>query len=1160
MKIVCQTIIRFALICSLGLRFDAAAVVKPVGQPRYSASGFSTNNIDRPLRYAPIGTDFVITNGGEFFNRSLYGGSSPFRVDAGDMPEFSLYLPGRGGNLRLGFHAAGQWKWLSSARQIVAHYRPGSMLYEIRDPVLGDTELRVTVLVTRADEGLILRIDASTKAELLLAFGGVNGMKGRRDGDIGCEVEPVGKFFQLRPEQCRSNTIAFDANSFVVTGKPGSIRGVVSHDALLQRGDANAWTDPAALFSSPDRNATQPVLIGRIQLHSGRPVFLGLQRLPVGSVAEEVLDSYREVSALANAVAPPKRSGVWAADDLGELFQREEAQRRAVAERVVAQTPDPFINAAMAALNIAADAVWDDRQNAFLHGGVAWRVRLLGWRVSYAGDALGWHDRTARHFEGFAKQQNTEPVPPVLPAPEESANLARNETGLHSNGDLTKSHYDMNLVGVDSFFRHLLWTGDREFAARQWATIERHLAWERRLFRREFGAEKLPLYEAYCCIWASDDLAYNGGGVTHASAYNLYHNRMAARVARLLGKDSTLYEREAELIERGMQENLWLADRGWFGEWKDTIGLQLVHPNAAAWTFYHTIDSGVPTPMAAWQMTRFVDTQIARFPIYGSGVPAGSYTIPTTSWMPYTWSLNNVVLGETMHSALAYWQANRPEGAFPLFKGAVLDSMYLGLCPGNVGMCTWFDANRRESQRDFGDGIGAMSRAVVEGLFGVQPDLLAGEITLRPGFPMEWNHARLQHPDFSVSFQRNGLRESYLLESRFRLSLSFKLEAAALRTKIVRVTVNGQPAKWRMVPGCVGLPRIEIVAVPAPEQQVVIDWDGESPMLPRAAGVVDLGETLSMDCGAKINSIADPQNALRAARFEGAVLGGEVRGAVGERTVFANVNQGDLRWWLPVTFKIAKATPSAVPVDWSKPLAGHWEVVDLTSIFNDSVTEIFRKEYRAPRSQQVSLAMPKQGFGSWCHPQAAFEVDDSGLRRVAAQGGGKIVLPNGVPLATTGDRRASNIAFVSRWESYPSELAVPLHGKSARAFLLMAGSTDAMKSRFDNGEAIVSYADGTTTRLALHNPTTWWPIDQDYYIDDFAFSRPEPLPVRIDLATGRVRVLAMDKFKGQGGVVPGGAATVLDLPLDGSKELSSLTVRAIANEVVIGLMSVTLRR
>jgi hypothetical protein len=67
-------------------------------------------------------------------------------------------------------------------------------------------------------------------------------------------------------------------------------------------------------------------------------------------------------------------------------------------------------------------------------------------------------------------------------------------------------------------------------------------------------------------------------------------------------------------------------------------------------------------------------------------------------------------------------------------------------------------------------------------------------------------------------------------------------------------------------------------------------------------------------------------------------------------------------------------------------------------------------------------------------------------------------------------------------------------------------------------------------------------------------------PVRVDLATGKIRVLKMEEFKGKGRAVPGGAATVLDLPLDATKELKSLTVRTLANQVVIGLMSVTLAR
>ena len=1126
---------------------------------------FLANNLDRPLRYTPVGTDFVITNGGEFFNRPLYGGSSPFRVDAGDVPEFSLYLPGRGGNLRLGLRADGKSIWLHQAKEIVAIYRPGKMIYEIRDPLLKGGVLRLEAIATRATEGFVLRAELSggaEEAELLFTFGGVNGMRGGRDGDIGCEREPVTKFFQLRAEQCASNEFVLSKNSFAVRGKPGVVGGVLSVAAKLAIASASSWADTEKLFSATNSHAVQPVLIGSLKLAAGKANYLGLQRL-AAAATDDALAVYREVAAQTGVTKSAGKVTPWRAAELPEIFSAEDEQRRAIAERVVVETPDAFVNAAAAALNIAADAVWEDRQEAYLHGGVAWRVRLLGWRVSYAGDELGWHERTAKHFAGFAKQQNTDAIPAAIPAPEESANLARNETALHANGDLTKSHYDMNLVGVDAFFRHLLWTGDLAYAKKMWPVIERHLAWERRLFRREFGADKLPLYEAYCCIWASDDLANNGGGATHSSAYNLFHNRMAARVAKLIGEDPTPYEREAKLIARGMKENLWLADRGWFAEWKDLFGRKLVHPNAAVWTFYHTVDSEVPTSLEAWQMSRFVDTEIARFPISGANVPPGNYTIPTTSWMPYQWSLNNVVMAETMHTALGYWQANRADGAFPLFKGALLDSMYLGLCPGNVGMCTWYDAVRRESQRDFGDGIGATARTLVEGLFGVQPDLLAGEIKIHPGFPAEWNHASIRHPDFNFSFHRDGRRETYTLENHFPKPVKMILQIAALRDEVGGVTVNGQPAKWRLVEDSVGTPRIEIEAAAGAKQTVVVEWTGreiDARMKMNATRFAG-GDDVAVQFGVnEFSSVSDPQGALNGIVVSENGFTGKVFGTPGQRTVFARLQQGAMSWWQPVTFEIAAPAVKTIPMDWNKPVVGKLETTDLTAQFNDSVTQIFRNEYRSPRSPFASLAIPKQGIGSWCHPKDAFDVDDSGLRALAAKSGGKIILPNGIPLATPGAADAKNIAFVSQWDNYPREISVPLAGKSSHAFLLMAGSTSAMQSRFDNGEVIVTYTDGSTARLALENPTTWWPIDQDYYIDDFAFARPEPLPVRVDLTTGKIRVLEMNSFKGRGRVVPGGAATVLDLPLDASKELKSLTVRALANEVVIGLMSLTVQR
>ena len=238
------------------------------------------------------------------------------------------------------------------------------------------------------------------------------------------------------------------------------------------------------------------------------------------------------------------------------------------------------------------------------------------------------------------------------------------------------------------------------------------------------------------------------------------------------------------------------------------------------------------------------------------------------------------------------------------------------------------------------------------------------------------------------------------------------------------------------------------------------------------------------------------------------------------------------------------------------------EAIDLAPQFNDRVTGIFRPgKYLSPRSPFVSLALPSQGLGYWAgHVNAAAEIDDTGLRRVAAENGGRLVLPGGRFFVTPGATGAPNILFVSQWDNYPREAVVPLTGRATGLHLLMAGSTNAMQSRLDNGEVVVTYADGSTSRLALRNPETWWPIEQDYFTDDYQFRLDGPLPVRVDLKTGLVRVLEPAAFKGQGRAIPGGAATVLGLALDPAKELRSVTVRALANDVVIGLMAATLAR
>ncbi len=1105
------------LLCALG----AALRAQPLGASHVTPN--LEGNVDRPLRYRPDGADFVIEDGGEFFNRSLYGGDTAFRVDGGDRLEFVLYLPGRGGNLRLGVRAHGVAKWLSTAAHVESRYRPGELLYAIRDPLLGERGvLHVAAIAYFQTEGLGVRVTAENVVdgvELLWAYGGVNGQRGKRDGDIGTENVPIGEWFQLKPQFCRDNAIETNARGFTLKAKAATVVGVVPAGAQQRTADAAQWNDPQTLLTAQYFVAPQnPVIVGRVALANGTPLALSLQRVAADATIAGDLDTYREVTAekagVARKPAPHPLAPAYAPEELAARFDDAERHFAELRARVSVDTPDPFLNAAVGALNVAADAVWDEPERAIMHGAIAWRTRLLGWRGPYALDALGWHDRAKDHFTYWAGRQNTDPVPEKIPPADEKANLARNEAGLHSNGDLSNSHYDMNLVFVDAFFRHLRWTGDLELAKQLWPVLERHLAWERRLFRREFGPaqHRLPLYEAYAAIWASDDLQYGGGGAMHATAYNYFHNQQAARLARLLKQDPTPYSNEATLLERSMRELLWLPEGG-FAEYKDLLGLQRVHPDAALWTFYHAMDSEVPTPEEAWRMVARVDATIPHLPVRGPGVPPGLYTLATSDWMPYQWSINNVVMSEAVHGALGFWQAGRADEAWAIAKGSLLAAMFMGISPGNVGSMSYLDVYRRESQRDFADGSGVLSRALVEGLFGVRPDALAGELRVEPGFPSDWSHAALRHPDVALNFKREGDIDTYAVEQRFAKPQALRLRLVARRDQVASVTIDGAKAKWYPIPTSVGAPRIDVLAPAAAKHEVIVHWAGGVPATEAPAG-----------------------HAGTAVRMQ----------------------QGQMRWELVTP----PAPPAPATVAPAIPLAGAaFAPVDLTPFFNDRVTQIFKHEYRAPRSPFVSLALPKQGIGGWAGGvNETAEIDDTGLRAAAAQHDGRLVLPNGVTFATPGTAGAKNVLFTSQWDNFPREATVPLAGRARAVELLLAGSTNHMQSHFENGEVVVTYADGTTERLALENPTNWWPIEQDYFIDDFQFRRPGPLPVRVDLQMGKVRVLDAATFKGRGGRVAGGAATVLELPLRADKDLKSLTVRALANEVVVGLMAATLVR
>ena len=750
------------------------------------------------------------------------------------------------------------------------------------------------------------------------------------------------------------------------------------------------------------------------------------------------------------------------------LLWSSAAYYKELASRIQFQTPDPYVNTLGGALVLAADGDWDGQ--TWLHGCVGWRMPLAGWRAGYLGDVLGWNDRAVSHFDAYAKSQVTD-VPATIPHPSQDSalNLARAEkrwgTQMYSNGYICRNperndqmhHYDMNLNYIDELLWHFQYDADTAYMKKMWPVITSHLAWE----KRNFDPDGDHLYDAYCCIWASDALYYSGGAVTHSSAYNYRGNWLAARIAEIIGEDPKPYRDEADAILKAMNERLWMPQKGVWAEYQDAMGLKRLHDHPAVWSIYTPIDCGACSPEQAYAATRYIDDHIPHIDVGETGYQ----TISTTDWLPYAWSINNVAAAEVMHTALAYFEAGRADEGYRLMKANILDQMYDGQSPANFGQISQYDAARGECYRDFGDCIGISSRTLIQGLFGIIPQAIDGQCIIRPGFPTEWDSASVKTPYLEYKYRRKDGRELYEITQHFRRPLKI----------VLRQNVgNGE---YRDIEGTTD------------EHQII--------------------EVSQRDGSFVISAMSQ------------------------------------------------KNRPSVILGLEEPNLLKPFKPQKINAFFNSEVDDIFKNEYLSPRPMTTTLQIPKQGVGEWCHPQQTAEINDSVFRTLINDG---IFPVAGVPFRTPAE--GANIVYTSLWDNYPDSVVIPMKGRAERAYLLMAGSTNHMQSRIDNGLVIATYTDNTTDTLALRNPDNWCPIEQDYYIDGKAFQAPQPRPYRVCLGTGDVsRDLGkLLDIKGvYGREIPGGAAQMLSMPLNPQKRLKSLTIRTLSNDVVIGLMAVTLQ-
>lgn len=792
-------------------------------------------------------------------------------------------------------------------------------------------------------------------------------------------------------------------------------------------------------------------------------------------------------------------------------FEKAKSCFSELSSRIQFSTPDPYLNTLGSALVLAADGVWDG--NTWLHGAIGWRMPLAGWRAGYLGDVLGWNDRAVKHFDAYASSQVTD-VPVTMPGAQldpkcnNARALKKWGTEMYSTGYICRNpnrndqmhHYDMNLNYIDELLWHFQYDADTAYMRKMWPVIKRHLAWE----KLNFDSDNDHLYDAYCCIWASDALYYSDGAVTHSSAYNYRGNLLAAKIAEKIGEDAEPYRREAEAIRKAMNERLWLEGKDAYipnptdimtgkrtvtpnhwAEYQDKMGYQRKHADAALWSVYTPIDCGVGNPSQMYEATRYVTSQIPHIDVEIAGQEHSDYQVISTSdWLPYAWSINNVASAEIMHTALAYFEAGNSAEGYRLMKSNIMDQMYLGQSPANFGQINYYDAARGECYRDFGDNVGISSRTLIQGFFGIVPQALDGKCIIRPGFPLSWDSCEVKTPYLYYKYKKVANDKAIITVSQH---FSSPLQMVA--------RINGAKGEYTDYEGTT-----------AQEQTFLVD-------------ILQDAEEKSV--------LPSPDNAV-------------------ETTPSASGSDA--------------MTPESLGLKGMTAGEKNARMVDMSKAFNANVTDIFRNEYVSPRPTSTTLQIPVQGIGEWCHPTYCPEITDSVFRSLAK---GDRFEVEGIPFATP--QQGNNIAFTSLWDNYPSSLTIKVKSQKASvAHILLAGSTNHMQTHIDNALIIARYNDGTSDTLRLIPPFNYCPIEQDYYVDGKAFQTVELRPVRICLGTGTVSrdlgtALSIKPDEVYGREISGGAAQMLSMPLCHTKKLQSFSLVPVANDIVVGIMGITLR-
>ncbi len=914
---------------------------------------------------------------------------------------------------------------------------------------------------------------------------------------IGKLVNPYVKARNFSASDCIGNTVTIGENMGIVSGSKGN-----SIKTIMQIGASF----PVNVQIGDAKKIKYPSLFLE---NDSTNIEAPMVRMKCVIKQGETLNGYVVVLRNASKSALDK----WISHPNPVEYLKNEIRKTRSAIEI--STPDNMLNLTVPPNILALDAAW--HKKSFYHGSFDWHAPYLGWRVGYGPTVIGWHNRVEKHFKTFANQQATKTDKPEKVVYNGGIfSKLKNSYGFLPDMDDGKNtiFYNCQEVGVDMILHDIEWTGDLSYAKEVFENISDVLDWEKQIL----DPDNDNLYQNWLNTWVSDAHSYNGGGCAQSSAYNYHANKVMANLASKLGRDPKPFLDRSKNIRDAVQKTLYIPERGIMGEYIDVIGNKLLHPSPELATIYHSIEAEIVDSFQAYEMLLFTEDILRN----EKTKARGGRLVWSSNWYPQNYSSCGLYTAENINLALAYFLCGQMQKGNEILNG-IVDAHFLSRYPGAVAHCL-MPGGYSDGSFDFTDVTSMYLRLIVEGLFGIQFKLLDGEILVAPNFPSEWKHASIKVADVSLEYQRKNQKEIFYFQSEVKANKVFSIPLRS--SKLEGIFLNNHSIGYHIEPG-IGYSKLIVESNQIGRIKLEVKY--ASKPLPKLIYQrnVSPGEHIDfrIDRGF-ITEIKDPSRCLNGIKQSKMSINAEVNGIPGNHTVFIRIKKGEWDGWLPADMIIDKK-PQVIKTSCRNSKS--FSSVDISDYFNMSLNEIHKLEYWKPRPKSYSIMDNLNGRFGWDWNHAGFSkvvVDDSKLRSC----GGEYVTDKGIRFLTPS--KGHNVACVSIWKNFPDEIRFRLSGKGKELAVFFIGVTNPMQSRVENARFTVEYTDGSKEKVSLVNPDNF---------DDW-------------LVAAVQQENETEYFSNYNHGI------IQRITLNPSKELKALTVRTIANEVMVGVLGISICR